>query len=254
AQNRDKHNPKMNKDDAIEVLKYFDLDNNRKEKKKKQQVSVPCENTASSVIFNEDSRPSKASPAVSEPSKAPSSPVASEYTQASSTVSRASSVTTVTPDTPATTTRGEPSCPTIQDGPVDDRMEEDSLFVERVSDFPNYRRSATRQEEDCKPKTSPMPEPESMDSEPSEPSGPSHEHSETVERTEAHIRESVESEMQIDTDVSVHKAVQTEPESNSSSVTIYTFLIPLFEHVLIHLDSHNLLLKALLLLMISSKS
>ncbi|KAF4337420.1 hypothetical protein FBEOM_8697 [Fusarium beomiforme] len=186
-------------------------------------------------IFNEESPPTEAPPVVSEPTPAPSSPPSSpsspssapEYSRAFSTVSRASSVTTVTPDTPATTTRADSTCPAIQDCPVDDRIEEDSLFVERVSDFPGYRRSATRQQEDCKvPKSnSVQPEPESMDSELSKQSEPSHEHSET-ERPEAQLRESVETDMRMDADVPFHEAVQTETESNSNSQTPQSPLTP----------------------------
>ncbi|KLO87656.1 Uncharacterized protein Y057_13696 [Fusarium fujikuroi] len=72
--------------------------------------------------------------------------------------------------------------------------------------------------EDCKsPKSKPSPQPEGMESEPSVQPQPE-EPSETVERAEAHVRESVETEMQIDSDVPVHEPVaENATDSNSSS-------------------------------------
>ncbi|RBR07611.1 hypothetical protein FVER53590_12752 [Fusarium verticillioides] len=73
--------------------------------------------------------------------------------------------------------------------------------------------------EDCKsPKSKPSSQPEGMESEASVQPQPE-EPSETVERPEAHVRESVETEMQIDSDESVHEPVtENATESNSNSL------------------------------------
>ncbi|KAF4501253.1 hypothetical protein FAGAP_2550 [Fusarium agapanthi] len=199
----------------LKVLLYYGL--KTKKEKKQQQVSVPCENTAATPIVVEDTPP-EAPHVVSRASLAPSSSsVVSDYTSASSPVSRASSVTTVTADSPGAT-RAEPSCPTVHQDQVDETMEDDSMFVETVSDFPEYRSSSANKGEDCKsPKSSPSLQTEGMESEPSvqpQPEKPS----ESVERPEAHVRESVELEMETDSDVAVHEPVaQNTTESNSSS-------------------------------------
>ncbi|KAF5544771.1 hypothetical protein FMEXI_6410 [Fusarium mexicanum] len=188
-----------------------------KKEKKQQQVSVPCENTAATPIVIEDTPP-ETPHAVSRASPAPSSSsVVSNYTSASSPVSRASSVTTVTADSPGAT-RAEPSCPTVHEDQVDETMQDDSMFVETVSDFPGYRSSSADKGEDCKsPKSNPSPQTEGMESEPSVQPQPE-EPSETVEQPEAHVRESVEPEMNIDSDIAVQEPVaQNTTESNSSS-------------------------------------
>ncbi|RBQ79711.1 hypothetical protein FVER14953_12752 [Fusarium verticillioides] len=97
-------------------------------------------------------------------------------------------------------------------------MEDDSMFVETVLDFPEYRSSSADKGEDCKsPKSKPSSQPEGMESEASVQPQPE-EPSETVERPEAHVRESVETEMQIDSDESVHEPVtENATESNSNS-------------------------------------
>jgi hypothetical protein len=222
ARERDKHNPKLNRDDLSNAFKYHDLET--KGEKKQQQVSVPCENTAAIVIVVEDTPPPETPRVVSLASPAPSSPsVVSEYASASSPVSRASSVTTVTPDSPGAT-RAESSCPTVHEDQMDETMDEDSMFVETVSDFPEYRSSSADRGEDSKStKSNPPPQPESMDSGPEEQSRPE-DPSETAERPETHIRESVESEMQIDTEVPVHEAVaENATESNLNSVSVNVF-------------------------------
>lgn len=164
ARERDKNNPKLNRDDLSNALGYHKLET--KKGKKQQQVSVPCENTAATPIVVEDTPP-ETPHAVSRASPAPSSSsVVSDYTSASSPVSRASSVTTVTADSPGAT-RAESSCPTVHEDQVDATMEEDSMFVETVSDFPEYRSSSADKGEDCKsPKSKPSPQPEGMESEP----------------------------------------------------------------------------------------
>ncbi|KAF5591885.1 uncharacterized protein FSUBG_10329 [Fusarium subglutinans] len=215
ARERDKNNPKLTRDDLSNTLKYYSLET--KKEKKQQQVSVPCENTAATPIVIEDTPP-ETPHAVSRASPAPSSSsVVSNYTSASSPVSRASSVTTVTADSPGAT-RAEPSCPTVHEDQVDETMQDDSMFVETVSDFPGYRSSSADKGEDCKsPKSNPSPQTEGMESEPSVQPQPE-EPSETVERPEAHVRESVEPEMDIDSDVAIHEPVaQNTTESNSSS-------------------------------------
>ncbi|RKL32109.1 hypothetical protein BFJ72_g10690 [Fusarium proliferatum] len=212
---RDKNNPKLSRDDLSNALGYYELDT--KKEKKQQQVSVPCENTAATPIVVEDTPP-ETPHAVSRASPAPSSPsVVSDYTSASSPASRASSVTTVTADSPGAT-RAESPCPTVHEDEVDATMKDDSMFVETVSDFPEYRSSSADKGEDCKsPKSKPSPQPEGMESEPSVQPQPE-EPSETVERAEAHVRESVETEMQIDSDVPVHEPVaENATDSNSSS-------------------------------------
>lgn len=218
ARERDKNNPKLSRDDLSNALGYYELDT--KKEKKQQQVSVPCENTAATPIVVEDTPP-EIPHAVSRASPAPSSSsVVSDYTSASPPVSRASSVTTVTADSPGAT-RAESSCPTVHEDQVDATMEDGSMFVETVSDFPEYRSSSADKGEDCKsPKSNPSPQPGGMESEPSvQPQA--EESSETVEQAEAHVRESVETEMQIDSDVPVHEPVaENATESNSSSVSI----------------------------------
>ncbi|CCT65429.1 uncharacterized protein FFUJ_02368 [Fusarium fujikuroi IMI 58289] len=225
ARERDKNNPKLNRDDLSNALGYYELDT--KKDKKQKQVSVPCENTAATPIVVEDTPP-ETPHAVSRASPAPSSSsVVSNYTSASSPVSRASSVTTVTADSPGAT-RAESPCPTAHEDQVDATMEDDSMFVETVSDFPEYRSSSADKGEDCKsPKSKPSPQPEGMESEPSVQPQPE-EPSETVERAEAHVRESVETEMQIDSDVPVHEPVaENATDSNSSSPQPQsTFSIP----------------------------
>ncbi|KAF4946440.1 hypothetical protein FGADI_11197 [Fusarium gaditjirri] len=216
ARERDKHNPKLNRDDLSNAFKHYQI--KTKKEKKQQQVPVPCENTVATpiVIVLEDTPPPETPPAVSLASPTPSSSsVVSDYTSASSPVSRASSVTTVTPDSPGTA-RAESSCLTVHEDQVDETMEDDSMFVETVSDFPEYRSSSADQGEDCKsPKSNPSPQPESIESEPLVQPQPE-EPSETVERPEAHVRESVESEMQIDSDVPIHEPVaENATESNS---------------------------------------
>ncbi|KAF5618563.1 hypothetical protein F52700_12083 [Fusarium sp. NRRL 52700] len=216
ARKRDKNNPKLSRDDLSNALGYFGIE--AKKEKKQQQVSVPCENTAATPIVIEDTPPdtthivSRASPAPS------SSSVVSDYTSVSSSVSRASSVTTVTADSPGAT-RAESSCPTVHEDQVDETMQDDSMFVETVSDFPEYRNSSADKGEDCKsPKSSPSLQTEGMESEPSVQPQPE-EPSATVERPEAHVRESVESEMEIDSDVAVHEPVaQNTTESENSSL------------------------------------
>ncbi|KAG5797338.1 hypothetical protein H9Q69_003642 [Fusarium xylarioides] len=214
ARERDKNNQKLTRGDLSNALKHFDLET--KKEKKQQQVSVPCENTAAMPVVVEDTPPetpsarSRASPAPS------SSSVVSDYASASSPVSRASSVTTVTADSPGAT-RAE-SCPTVHEDEVDATMEDGSMFVEIVSDFPEYRSSSADKGEDCKsPKSNPSPQPEGMESEPSvQPQA--EESSETVERAQAHVRESVETEMQIDSDEPVHEPVaENATESNSNT-------------------------------------
>ncbi|KAF5558773.1 hypothetical protein FNAPI_4985 [Fusarium napiforme] len=215
ARERDKNNPKLSKADLSNALKHFGLET-RKEKKQ-QQVSVPCENTAAAPVVVEDTPPetpsvvSPASPASS------SSSVVSDYASASSPVSRASSVTTVTADSPGAT-RAESSCPTVHEGEVDATMEDGSMFVETVSDFPEYRSSSADKGEDCKsPKSKSSSQPEGMESESSVQPQPE-EAAETVEQPEAHVRESVETEMQIDSDEPVHEPVsENATESNSNS-------------------------------------
>ncbi|KAG5765548.1 hypothetical protein H9Q72_006357 [Fusarium xylarioides] len=97
-------------------------------------------------------------------------------------------------------------------------MSDRPMFVEIVSDFPEYRSSSADKGEDCKsPKSNPSPQPEGMESEPSvQPQA--EESSETVERAQAHVRESVETEMQIDSDEPVHEPVaENATESNSNT-------------------------------------
>ncbi|KAF5544791.1 hypothetical protein FPHYL_10927 [Fusarium phyllophilum] len=215
ARERDKNNPKLNRDDLSNALGYHELDT--KKGKKQQQVSVPCENTAATPVVVVDTPP-ETPLAVSRASPAPSSStVVSDYASASSPVSRASSVTTVTADSPGAT-RAESSCPTVHEDEVDATMEDGSMFVETVSDFPEYRSSSADKGEDCKsPKSKPSPQAEGMESEPSVQPQPD-ESSETVERPEAHVRESVETEMQIDSDEPVHEPVaENATESNSNS-------------------------------------
>lgn len=65
------------------------------------------------------------------------------------------------------------------------------------------------------------------------------ESSETVEQPEAHVRESVETEMQIDSDEHVHEPVsENATESNSNSVSISS-LETYSQHVLTRHNSHN---------------
>ncbi|KAF5694548.1 hypothetical protein FDENT_1160 [Fusarium denticulatum] len=216
ARERDKNNPKLNRDDLSNALGYHELD--AKKGKKQQQVSVPCGNTAATPVVIEDTPPPETPHAVSRASPAPSSSsVVSDYASAFSPVSRASSVTTVAADSPGAT-RAESSCPTVHEDEVDATMEDDSMFVEAVSDFPEYRSSSADKGEDCKsPKSKPSPQLEGMESEPKVQPQPE-EHSETVERAEAHVRESVETEMQIDSDELVHEPVaENATESNSNS-------------------------------------
>ncbi|KAF5603554.1 hypothetical protein FPCIR_1296 [Fusarium pseudocircinatum] len=218
ARERDKNNPKLNRDDLSNALGYHELD--AKKGKKQQQVSVPCENTAATPVVVEDTPPPETPHVISRASPAPSSSsVVSDYASASCPVSRASSVTTVAADSPGAT-RAESSCPTVHEDEVDATMEDDSMFVETVSDFPEYRSSSADKGEDCKsPKSKPSPQPEGMESESSVEPQPE-EPSETVERPEAHVRESVETEMQIDSDEPVHEPVaENATESNSNSLT-----------------------------------
>ncbi|KAF5632393.1 uncharacterized protein FTJAE_7503 [Fusarium tjaetaba] len=206
---------KAQQSDLSNALKHFGLET-RKEKKQ-QQVSVPCENTAAAPVAVEDTPPETPS-VVSPASPAPSSSsVVSEYASASSPVSRASSVTTVTADSPRAT-RAESSCPTVREDQVDATMQDDSMFVEKVSDFPEYRSSSADKGEDCKsPKSKPSSQPGGMESESSVQPQPE-EAAETVERPEAHVTESVETEMQIDSDEPVHEPVsENATESNSNS-------------------------------------
>ncbi|KAF5970046.1 hypothetical protein FCOIX_10631 [Fusarium coicis] len=153
ARERDKNNPKLSRGDLSNALKHFGLET--KKDKKQQQVSVPCENTAATPVVVEDTPPETPS-VVSRASLAPpSSSVVSDYASASSPVSRASSVTTVTADSPGAT-RAESSCPTVHEDQVDATMEDDSMFVETVSDSPEYRSSSADKGEDCKsPKSKP---------------------------------------------------------------------------------------------------
>ncbi|KAF5253612.1 hypothetical protein FANTH_1540 [Fusarium anthophilum] len=192
ARERDKNNPKLSRDDLSNTLKYYYGLETKKEKKQ-QQVSVPCENTAATPIVVEDTPP-ETPHAVSRASPAPSSSsVVSSYTSASSPVSRASS---------GGFSRGN-TCGAIMSSSAD-------------------------KGEDCKsPKSNPSPQTEGMESEPSVQPQPE-EPSETVERPGAHVRESVEPEMDIDSDVAIHEPVaQNTTESNSSSPQVQSTSSPL---------------------------